>query len=218
MSDGHGEVPRPSAAATTRAGHRGIAASDAAARARRRGVRIGAAVAVAAAVAALVIPLTLGGTAGHASAPAAGQPAVRSAPGPVPIVEKSVPLPPWTATVNGHALVPGPTGVPRFDVTSGEKLAIAVTVRVPAHSEMTKFFLGITTDTAGIGPRGPIGMKPVLATAAHLIPGAHEFSVHWTVPRGAEPADGYRLALAAYWPKGTKDEPEAEEGPMVALG
>jgi hypothetical protein len=93
-----------------------------------------------------------------------------------------------------------------------------MTVTVPAHTEMTEFFLGITGDTAGIGPHGPIGMKPVLATAAHIHPGAHKFTVRWTVPRGAAPSLGDQLAFAAFWPDGTKNEPAAEEGPLVDFG
>jgi hypothetical protein len=61
----------------------------------------------------------------------------------------------------------------RFDVAPGEKLTIAVTITVPARTEMTKFFLGITRDVAGIGPHGPIGMEPILATASHLTPGPY---------------------------------------------
>jgi hypothetical protein len=103
---------------------------------------------------------------------------------------------------------------PQFDVAPREKVTITMTVTVPAHTKMTKFFLGITGVTAGVGPRDPIGMKPVLATAAHLAPGTHKFTVHWTLPRGSAP-DGYQLAMAAYWPRETKNEPQMEEGPMV---
>jgi hypothetical protein len=195
-------------------------------RARRRRARIGAAISVtaAAAAAAVVIPLTLGG-ASHAGAPAAAGsfPAGGIAPGPVPSAEKGAPVLLWTVTVNGHArgalgtLMNQSANVPRFDVAPGEKLSIAVTITVPAHTEMTKLFLGITGDLVGIGPHGPIGMKPVLATATHLTPGPYKFTLHWTVPRAAGPADGYHLAMAESWPKGTENEPQAEELPMVQL-
>jgi hypothetical protein len=198
-------------------------------RVRRRRARIGAAVSVVAAVAAaVVVPLTLGGTPGTVSAPvSAGRNSASTSaggftPGPVPGPAAL----PWTGTVtvNGQALgVPesladGPTDEPQFDVAPGETVTIAMTVTVPAHSEMTKFFLGITGDTAGIGPRGPIGMKPVLTTASHLAPGAHKFTVQWTVPKGTAPKLGYQLAMAAFWPKGTRNEPAAEEIPMVDFG
>ena len=182
----------------------------------------------------MAVPLTLGGTPGKVSAPvAAGHnpaitftgaqppaggitPGLGASPGKLP--------PPWAVTVNGQApgvpesLADGPAGEPQFDVAPGEKVTIAMSVTVPAHTEMTRFFPGITGDMAGIGPRGPIGMKPVLATAAHLAPGAHKFTVHWTVPMGTAPRPGYQLAMAAYWPKGTRNEPEAEEVPMAGFG
>ncbi|HEX3959522.1 MAG TPA: hypothetical protein VHZ03_23300 [Trebonia sp.] len=137
--------------------------------------------------------------------------------------EKEAPALPWKVTVNGHArgalgtLMNQAASVPRFDVAPGEKLTIAVTITVPARTEMTKFFLDITGDVAGIGPHGPIGMEPILATASHLTPGPYKFTLHWTVPPGAEPADGYHLSMAASWPEGTKNEPQGEEGPMVEL-
>ena len=205
-------------------------------RVRRRQARIGTAVSAAAAAvaAAVAVPLTLGGTPGKVSAPvAAGHnpaitftgaqppaggitPGLGASPGKLP--------PPWAVTVNGQApgvpesLADGPAGEPQFDVAPGEKVTIAMSVTVPAHTEMTRFFPGITGDMAGIGPRGPIGMKPVLATAARLAPGAHKFTVHWTVPMGTAPRPGYQLAMAAYWPKGTRNEPEAEEVPMAGFG
>ena len=189
-------------------------------RVRRR--RAAGASATAVVAAAIVIPLTVGAAAGAAntSAPRA---VTGTAPGPESSAEKEAPPWPWAVTVNGHArgaLGTPPNqsaGVPLFHVTPGEKLTIAVTVTVPAHSTMTKLFLGITGGYAGIGPRGPIGMKPVLATASRLAAGPHAFILRWTVPRAAAPS-GYYLAFGAYWPRGTKDEPQAEEAPMVHLG
>jgi hypothetical protein len=196
-------------------------------RIRRRRARIGTAISVtAAAAAAVVIPLTLAGApVPGAGAPAGARPGPAGGigPGSSASAEKEAPPLPWTVTVNGHArgalgtLMNQSADVPRFDVTPGEKLTMAVTITVPAHTEMTKFLLGITGDVAGIGPHGPIGMEPILATASHLTPGPYKFTLHWTVPRGAEPADGYHLALAASWPKGTENEPQGEELPMVEL-
>jgi hypothetical protein len=178
--------------------------------------------AAAVVAAAMVIPLTLGAAAGSVN-PGAGRAATGTSLGPGPGAEKEAPPWPWTVTVNGHARgalgtpMNQAAGVPLFDATPGEKLTIAVTVTVPAHSTMTKLFLGITGGYAGVGPRGPIGMKPVLATASLLAAGPHRFTLRWTVPRAAAP-DGYYLAFAAYWPRGTKNEPQAEEAPMVHLG
>jgi hypothetical protein len=239
MQNDQTEVRRYLAAAAARASTPQFTAEDVAVRVRRirrRQARTGTAVSVVAAAvtAAAVIPLTLGGTPDQVSAPAAAghNPASTSTgtqpPGgvipPGSIAGSVQPPLPWTVAVNGQArgvpesLADGPTGGPQFDVAPGETVTIAMTVTVPAHTEMTKFFLGITGDTAGIGPGGPIGMKPVLATAAHLAPGAHKFTVRWTVPRGAAPSLGYRLATAALWPKGTKNESVAEEGPLVDFG
>ena len=137
-------------------------------------------------------------------------------------MKQSPPLP-WTVTVNGQPLgVPeeladGYTGQTQFDVAPGEKVTIEMTVTVPAHTQMTKFFLGITGDTSGIGPRGPIGMEPVLATASNLTPGVHAFTVHWTAPAGAAPRYGYRIAMATFWPRSVKSEPNPAEIPLVGV-
>lgn len=197
-------------------GRLGQALSGVAGSVRRRPVRaaaLSAGVAVAAAVVAL--PLSLGGCTGAPSAAQAGTPAERVVSPP-----KVVPAP-WSAlTLNG--LPPkdaNGAAEPWFDVTAGETVTVAVTVTVPAHAEMTKLFLGITVNgtSTGVGPHGPVGMATVLATASHLTAGAHRFTVHWTVPEGKPPNLGYQVAGAAYWPKGTKDEPDAEEGPMATV-
>jgi hypothetical protein len=112
----------------------------------------------------------------------------------------------------------GKAAEPWFDVVAGEQVTFTVTVTVPAHAEMTKLFLGITNnaEASGVGPRGPIGMAPVLATASHLTAGRHQFTLHWTVPRhGTGVNAGYEVAGAEYWPRGTKSEPEAAEGGMA---
>lgn len=193
---------------------------DVVGRVRRRRVMGASAAAITAA--AIVIPLSLGGAAGSVNT-GARRAVTGTSLGSGPAAEKEAPPWPWTVTVNGHARgalgtpINQSADVPLFDVAPGEKLTIAVTVTVPAHSTMTKLFLGITGDSAGVGPRGPIGMKPVLATASWLAAGRHSFTLRWTVPRAAAPG-GYYLAFAAYWPRGTKDEPQAEEAPMVHLG
>jgi hypothetical protein len=228
------ELRRHLAATAAGAGAPRFTAGDVAVRVRplrRRRARIalGAAAATVAA-AAVALPLWLGGISPAGTIPG-GQPpsavtgasrAASSSSSPsssssVAGGSKSVPPPAWTVTVNGRTARMGSAAEPQFHVARGEHVTIVVTVTVPAHDQMTKLFLGITGGTAGIGPRGPIGMGTVLATAERLGPGRHAFTVHWTVPGGTEPAHGYQLGMAAYWPRGTKDEPQAEEIPMVAF-
>jgi hypothetical protein len=194
-------------------------------RRRRRRARISVGATAAAVVAAAVaIPLRLGGTApggaGVSAGPVTGASRAADSTSALPPgvgAGKSVPPPAWTVTFNGRTARMGSAAEPRFGVARGQHVTIMITVTVPAHDQLTKLFLGITGDSAGIGPRGPIGMKPVLATAAGLGPGKHAFTVHWTVPTGTEPAYGYELALGAYWPRETTTEPQAEEVPMVAF-
>lgn len=198
-------------------------------RLRRRRARVAASASAAAVMAAgVALPLWLGGTSparqppspvtgASKSAPSSVAGGSQSAPSSVAGGSKTVPPPAWTVTVNGRTAKMGSAAEPQFRVARGEHVTIMITVTVPAHDQLTKLFLGITGDSAGIGPRGPIGMNPVLVTAERLGPGKHAFTVQWTVPRGTEPVYGYRLALAAYWPRGTKDEPREEEDPMVTF-
>ena len=192
-------------------------------RRRRARVALGAS-AAAVAAAAVAVPLWLGGTApgGAGVSPSAVTGASRaagtaSAEPPGEGAGKSIPPPAWTVTFNGRTAMMGSAAQPQFGVARGQHVTMVITVTVPAHDQMTKLFLGITGGSAGVGPRGPIGMKPVLATAADLGPGKHAFTVHWTVPTGTEPASGYKLAMAAYWPRETTNEPQAEGIPMVAF-
>ena len=179
-----------------------------------RAAALPAGLAVAAAVVA--IPLSLGGCTGALSAARAGT----RTPELVVSPPKVVPWP-WSAlTLNGRPPKDANGAAePWFDVTAGETVTFAVTVTVPAHAEMTKLFLGIAVNgtSTGVGPHGPVGMATVLATASHLTAGAHRFTVHWTVPEGKPPNLGYQVAGAAYWPRGTKDEPDAEEAPMATM-
>jgi hypothetical protein len=182
-------------------------------RPRRRAMVTAGAAAAAVMAAAVAMPLWLGGTPPAGTAGSGQQP-----PGMVTGTVKAIPLPAWTVTVNGRTTGPGSAELPQFGVARGERVTITMTVTVPVHDQLTKFFLGITGDSSGIGPRGPIGMQPVLATAERLGPGKHSFTVRWTVPRaGAQPAYGYEFAMAAFWPRDTKDEPQAEEGSMVTF-
>jgi hypothetical protein len=224
MQTDEAELRRQLAATAARASIPGFDATDVAVRVRRiRRCRAAVAATCGAAIvaAAVAVPVALGGTSGAAGIQAA--PRGAPFPGPVASPLKLAPPPPWTVTVNGQPLgVPeeladGYTGQTQFDVAPGEKVTIEMTITVPAHTQMTKFFLGITGDTAGIGPRGPIGMEPVLATASNLAPGVHAFAVHWTAPVGAPPRYGYQVAMAMFWPRSVKSEPYAAEIPLVGV-
>lgn len=190
------------------------ALSSAAGSVRRRPVRAAALSAGVAGVAALVaVPLSLGGGASPPGAAGAVTPMPERLVSPL----KSVPWP-WSAlTLNGRPPkdANGKAAEPWFDVTAGETVTFAVTVTVPPHAEMTKLFLGITVNGTSTGA-GP-GMTTVLATASQLTAGPHRFTVHWTVPKVKPPNLGYQFAGAAYWPKGTKGEPDSEEGPMTNI-
>ena len=228
MRTDEAELRRHLAATATGASAPRFTAGDVAVRVRRlrrRRARVALGASAAVLVAgAVAIPLLLGGTApGGAGVSASAVTGASRAAGTASVeppgegAGKSVPPPAWTVTFNGRTAMMGSSAQPQFGVARGQHVTMVITVTVPAHEQMTKLFLGITGDSAGIGPRGPIGMKPVLATAAGLGPGKHAFTVHWTVPTGAEPAYGYELAMAAYWPRGTTGEPQAEEIPMVAF-
>jgi hypothetical protein len=197
-------------------GRLGQALSGVARSVRRRPVRAAALSAGVAGVAAVVaIPLSLGGGTGTLSAAGAGPPTPEPLLSPLKLAPE-----PWSAlTLNGRPPkdANGKAAEPWFDVSAGETVTFAVTVTVPAHAKMTKLFLGITVNgtDAGVGPHGPVGMVTVLATASRLTAGPHRFTVHWTVPKGKPPNLGYQVAGAAYWPRGTKGEPNSEEGPMA---
>jgi hypothetical protein len=192
-----------------------------AARARRRPVRTAALSAGAAVVTAVAaIPLSFAGGPAAVPGPAVGSYVTGTSRGIGPF--KTVPWPWPGIRMNGRppADAGGTAAEPWFDVVAGERVTFTVTVTVPAHAEMTKLFLGITASgtVSGIGPRGPIGMAPVLATASHLTAGRHQFTLHWTVPRHGTVVDaGYEVAGAEYWPRGTKGEPEAAEGGMASV-
>jgi len=172
-------------------------------RLRRRRAGIAGAAAAAAAAAAVAIPLGLGGMAPDLP---------RSSPPPA-----LGPLPAWSVTANGQTAVgPGRVDRPQFHVTKGERVTITMTIAAPAHGQITKFFLGITGNTAGIDPGGrPIGMSPVLATAGRLGPGTHVFTVRWTVPRGSQPIFGYQLVVYGAWR--THNESVDGEFPLVTF-
>jgi hypothetical protein len=192
-------------------------------RVRRRPVRSAAlSVGVAGVAAAVAIPVSFGGGGSAAAKPA---PLLRSVVTGTSRYSSTVPMKlvsaPWSnLAMDGQRPenANDESGAPWFDVVPGEKLTFAVTVTVPAHAEMTKLFIGITNNAkaSGIGPRGPIGMAPVLATASRLTPGTHRFTVRWTVPLHFTGVNaGYAISGAAYWPRGTKGEPQAEEGAMA---
>jgi hypothetical protein len=110
---------------------------------------------------------------------------------------------------------PAPPFQPSFTVTPGEHLRINVDVTVPAHFTsawirlhprwsarrvpvVTALWLGISKGTWGNGPKGPIGISPILAHARKpLGPGVHRFRLRWTVPAGLRP--GTSRLLVAPW-------------------
>jgi hypothetical protein len=136
---------------------------------------------------------------------------------------------PWSAlTVNGKAAsdAGGQAGEPWVMVTPGEKLTFEVTVTVPANDRLSTFLLGVTPSagssgagSSGTGAAGTSsGIRTVFATVTRLGPGKHLIIAHWTVPpAGAVPEPGYQLDAAAYWPRGTTNEPAAEEAPIASL-
>ena len=182
----------------------------------RRPVRMSA-IAVAAAGGGTVAALALAGGSAAAAHPAELTPFTVTG----PVQQRAVS--PWSGiTLNGKPAndANGQAGEPWFSVAAGEKVTIEVTVTVPPHDQMTKLFLGVSVNGAetGVGPRGPIGMTPVLATAARLTAGTHVITAHWTVPAGAgAPAPGYQVSAAAYWPRGTVNEPAAEGAPLASV-
>jgi hypothetical protein len=136
---------------------------------------------------------------------------------------------PWSAlTVNGKLAsdANGQAGEPWVNVAPGEKVTFEVTVTVPANDRLSAFLLGVTpsggssgTGASGTGAAGTSsGIRTVLATAAQLAPGTHRITAHWTVPpASAVSQPGYELDAAAYWPRGTTNEPAAEEAPIASL-
>lgn len=178
---------------------------------RRRRARVITAVSgtVAAAV-AVAVPVALSG---------GGQPPSVSNPERPPSVGNPARLPPWLSymvTVNGQI---GAHGLPRYVITPGEELAITVDATVPAHVTVTALWLGITDGVLSADPHGPSGMSPVLAarTGTRLLPGVHQFRLHWLVPGGLPPGASRQLSAAWTW-AGGQWPPGAQEGVIAELG
>ena len=53
--------------------------------------------------------------------------------------------------------------MPSYRVRPGEDLVMRIAVTVPKHVRVTALWLGVSQGTWGNGPKGPIGMSPVLA-------------------------------------------------------
>ncbi|HYZ57660.1 MAG TPA: hypothetical protein VE733_29725, partial [Streptosporangiaceae bacterium] len=110
----------------------------------------------------------------------------------------------FTVAINGQAVSPP---LFSFAVTPGRTLKINVEVTVPAHATVTALWLGIDEREWGLGPAGPIGMRPVLAhTRKPLTTGSHAFRLQWTVPtsrfscwKRTVPAGQGCVALVAAW-------------------
>jgi hypothetical protein len=94
----------------------------------------------------------------------------------------SCPAPPlprvqFIATINGKS------AMPTYRVHPGEYLVMRVAVIVPKHLRITALWLGISHGTWGSGPKGPIGMNPILAQHRQpLSAGSHTFGLRWRVP------------------------------------
>jgi hypothetical protein len=159
-----------------------LAAEVRRARGRRRRTGIIAAVAVVVVALAVAIPLTRG-------------------PGQTVISEPSPPAPglSYTVTANGEARsVPASGGaLPLFAITPGERLTVAVEVRVPEPEPMTALWLGITNGVLS----GHSNMEPVLAASTRrpLRPGAHRFVLHWAIPAGLRPGSSRQLSVEWVW-------------------
>jgi hypothetical protein len=109
----------------------------------------------------------------------------------------------FTVAVNGRSMMTPPIGhggpFPAFAVTPGEKLAINVTVTVPAHATVTAIWLGVAHGLYSAWPGGrPTGLSPILAhSATPLTQGLHVFRLRWTVPVPIRP--GTIPWLVAAW-------------------
>jgi hypothetical protein len=58
-----------------------------------------------------------------------------------------------------------------------------VAVIVPKHITITALWLGISHGTWGSGPKGPIGMNPILTHYRQpLSAGSHTFGLRWRIP------------------------------------
>ena len=105
----------------------------------------------------------------------------------------------FAMTVNGRAAsLPRDGSPPRFSVQAGQHLVINVAMAVPRRATVSELWLGISTGALGSGPKGPIGIDPILAHSRQLLTaGRHSFRLRWLVPVGGR--SGTRLYLAAVW-------------------
>ncbi len=105
----------------------------------------------------------------------------------------------FTVAVNGRSRVLPRDGIPpRFIVAPGGNLVINVDVTVPVRTTVTTLWLGISRHGNGVGPHGPIGVRPILVrTRGPLTHGLHSFRLHWVAPVG--PRRGTSLHLIATW-------------------
>ncbi len=118
----------------------------------------------------------------------------------------------FTPTINGNPAAPGHDGqVPSYRVRPGENLAIKVTVTVPEHVKITALWFGISTGTWGNGPKGPIGMNPVLTHYRQLLSaGSHTFGLRWRIPPGSPALLYLTFAWSSYQPSASVSGPVAQ--------
>jgi hypothetical protein len=105
----------------------------------------------------------------------------------------------FTVSVNGRSRVFPRDGIPpRFTIVPGGNLVINVDVTVPVHATVTALWLGISRNGNGVGPDGPVDVRPILAHSRKpLTHGLHSFKLHWVAPAG--PRRGISLHLTATW-------------------
>lgn len=122
-------------------------------------------------------------------------------------------LPSFTVTVNDQSQVRPKNGPPpSYRVRPGERLSMRVAVTVPRHLRITKLWLGISRGTWGNGPKGPIGMRPILVSSRQpLPPGLHTFALDWRVPRHQS---GDRLYLITVW---SAHNPPVSDAQAIAI-
>ena len=120
----------------------------------------------------------------------------------------------FATTVNGRfAPLPSDGIPPRYSVRAGQALVISVEVTVPGRATVSALWLGIATGTVGFGPKGPIGVHPILAHSRQVLPaGSHSFRLRWRTPAQARP--GTRLYLVADW--ASRQTPTFGDGQVIA--
>src|SRR5258706_11555461 len=122
-------------------------------------------------------------------------------------------LPSYVLTINGRLQIRPQQGpAPSYHVRDGEHLDITVEIRVPRQLRISHLWLGISRDTLGVGPNGPVCMHPILASPHRsLSPGSHTFTLHCPMPRHKSAA---KLYLVSAW---TTHKPQGGIAETIAV-